>query len=106
MKIERFHVYLARPAQSARTHAASYPCVVVSPDELNQHIATVIVAPLVPQGRWYPSRVACQVQGQQGQIVLDQLRTIEKQQLVRELDSLDSQTQQAVVQALTALFAA
>ena len=54
------------------------PCVVVSPDEMNGHIRTVIVAPMTTKGQPYPSRVACTFQGRRGQIVLDQIRTVDR----------------------------
>ena len=54
------------------------PCVIVSPDESNRHLATVIVAPMTTKGRDYPTRVACRFPGQTGPIVLDQLRTVDK----------------------------
>jgi len=65
------------------------PCLIVSPDELNLHIATAIVAPMTTKGRSYPTRVACSFEGKDGQIVLDQLRTVDKTRLVRRLGEID-----------------
>lgn len=59
------------------------PCVVISPDEMNRYISTVIVAPLTTRGRTYPTRVVCQFQGKAGQIVLDQIRTVDKTRLIK-----------------------
>src|SRR5260370_42505649 len=64
------------------------PCVGVSPDEMNAHIQTVIVAPLTTKGRPYPTRVACTFQGKRGQIVLDQIRTVDRLRLVRRMGKL------------------
>ena len=61
------------------------PCLVVSPDELNDHVQTVIVAPLTKGGHTYPFRVACRFQGQSGHVVLDQIRTVDRKRLVRHL---------------------
>lgn len=81
------------------------PCLVVSPDEMNEHIATVIVAPMTTRGRPYPSRVPCTLQGKAGQVLLDQIRTIDKSRLVRRLGRIDQVTGQAVLQVLVELFA-
>jgi mRNA interferase MazF len=81
------------------------PCLVVSPDEMNDHIATVIVAPMTTRGRPYPSRVPCTFQGKYGQIVLDQLRTVDQSRLVRRLGRVESATRQAVLDSLSELFA-
>jgi mRNA interferase MazF len=64
------------------------PCVVVSPDELNTHLRTFIVAPLTTGGRSYPFRLACTFQGKSGHVVLDQIRTVDQERLVKRLGSL------------------
>src|SRR3954464_4931003 len=64
------------------------PCVVVSPDELNAHLRTVIVAPLTSAGKPYPFRVACRFENRSGYVVLDQIRTIDRERLVRRLGRL------------------
>ena len=81
------------------------PCVVVSPDQINRHIQTLIVAPLTTKGRAYPTRVACKFQGKAGQIVLDQLRTVDKARLVKKLGRLDAKTQIKVLHVLQQMFA-
>ena len=64
------------------------PCVVVSPDELNTHLRTFIVAPLTTGGHSYPFRVACTFQGKSGHVVLDQIRTVDQERLVKRLGRL------------------
>jgi mRNA interferase MazF len=64
------------------------PCVVISPDELNTHLQTVIVAPLTSSGKPYPSRVPCVLDKKQGLIVLDQIRTVDRERLLRRLGAL------------------
>ncbi len=64
------------------------PCVVVSPDELNAHLRTFIVAPLTTGRHAYPFRVACRFQGKSGHVVLDQIRTVDQQRLVSRLGRL------------------
>ena len=65
------------------------PCVVISPDEMNRHIGTVIVAPMTTKGREYPTRVPIVFQRKKGQVVLDQIRTVDKTRLVKRLGKLD-----------------
>jgi mRNA interferase MazF len=76
------------------------PCVVVSPDELNAHLRTFIVAPLTTGTYSYPFRVPCRFKGRAGYIVLDQIRTIDRERLVRRLGKLSPS---ALEQALTIL---
>src|ERR1035437_175275 len=81
------------------------PCLIISPNEMNRFIATVIIAPMTSKGRDYPSRVDCTFQGIQGQIVLDQVRTVDKLRLVKRLGSIAEITQQKVLQLLNEMFA-
>ncbi|NCC32651.1 MAG: type II toxin-antitoxin system PemK/MazF family toxin [Chloroflexia bacterium] len=81
------------------------PCLVISPDEMNDYIRTVIIAPMTTTSRPYPSRISCRFQGRQGYIVLDQIRTVDGQRLQKRLGRLDQQTQYAVLDALAELFA-
>jgi mRNA interferase MazF len=80
------------------------PCVVVSPDEMNRAIRTVIVAPMTTKGRPYPTRIPCHFQGTDGQVALDQLRTVDKSRLVRKLGELDSGTMEGLFGILQELF--
>jgi mRNA interferase MazF len=64
------------------------PCLVVSPDEMNQHLQTVIVAPMTTATRPYPTRVALRFQGKSGQAALDQLRAVDRQRLMRKLGAV------------------
>lgn len=66
----------------------SRPCVVISPDEMNQHISTVIIAPMTTKSYPYPTRVPVEFKGKEGWIVLDQIRTVDKQLLVAKLGQL------------------
>lgn len=82
------------------------PCVIVSPDELNAHMGTFIVAPLTTGGHPYPFRVACTFQGKDGHIVPDQLRTVDQERLVKRLGVLPQTTLLQVLNVLQAMFAA
>jgi mRNA interferase MazF len=80
------------------------PCVVVSPDELNAHLQTVIVAPLTSAGKPYPFRVACRFENTPGLIVLDQIRTIDRERLSRRLGVLPAATIESALQLLREMF--
>jgi len=81
------------------------PCVIVSPDELNAHLHTVIVAPMTTAGRAYPWRVRCRFQKRSGYVVLDQLRTVDRERLVKRLGVLTNTTLLEVLGALQEMFA-
>ena len=81
------------------------PCLVISPDEMNRHIRTVIVAPMTTAGREYPSRVNTSFEGKKGQIVLDQIRTVDKKRLVKVLGKIDAKTADRVLETLAVMFA-
>lgn len=106
MVVERFHIFLVRldPATGAET-AKTRPCVVVSPDELNRAVATVIIAPMTTVRRHWPTRVEIKFQGKIGEIALDQIRAVDKSRLVKRLGKLDSETTDAVLDTLGELFA-
>ena len=80
------------------------PCVVVSPDELNTHLRTVIVAPLTTGGQKYPFRVSCRFAGRSGAVVVDQLRTVDRERLVRRLGRLSPPTFVNVLATLQEMF--
>jgi len=81
------------------------PCLVISPDEMNRNIRTVIIAPMTSAQKEYPTRVFCTFQKKNGQIVLDQLRTIDKARLIKKLGTIDSKDQLEIISILQRLFA-
>lgn len=105
MVVKRFDVFLINldPTQGAEIKKTR-PCLVVSPDDLNRHISTVIVAPMTTKGRTYPTRVPCNFQGKSGEVVLDQLRTVDKTRLLKKLGRLDAKAQAQVLLILGELF--
>ena len=106
MVARRFDVYLVNLDPTIGSEIKkTRPCVILSPDEMNRHIATVIIAPMTTRGRSYPTRVPCRFHGKEGQIVLDQLRTIDKARLVRRLGKIDQPTQAEVLATLAEMFA-
>ena len=80
------------------------PCLIISPDEMNQHLQTVIVAPMTTVTRPYPVRVPVRFQGKRGQVALDQLRAVDRQRLVRKLGTVSASTAQAVSATLLEMF--
>ncbi len=104
--VTRFDVYLINldPTMGSEIQKTRL-CLVVSPDELNRQIATVIVAPMTTQSKAYPTRIACTFQGKTGQIVLDQIRTVDKTRLVKRLGRVSEEEQQTVLQTLANVFA-
>lgn len=106
MVVKRFDVYLVNLDPTTGSEIKKMrPCLIISPDEMNRSIATVIVAPMTTKGRSYPTRVECRFQDKDGQVVLDQIRTIDKIRLVRRLGHIDAQTQSDVLAVLAELFA-
>ena len=106
MVIKRFEVYLVNldPTVGSEIRKAR-PCLIVSPDEMNRYIGTVIIAPMTTKGRDYPTRVLCTLKGKNGQVVLDQLRTVDKSRLIQKLGRIDKQAQEDVLSVLSELFA-
>ena len=105
MEVKRFEVYLVNlnPTVGHEINK-SRPCLVISPDEMNRYISTVIVAPMTTKGRNYPTRVPCTFQGKEGQIVMDQIRTVDKSRLMKRLGKIDSKTQADVFSVLSEMF--
>ncbi|MGO8703242.1 MAG: type II toxin-antitoxin system PemK/MazF family toxin [Candidatus Brocadiia bacterium] len=102
----RFDVFLVNLDPTVGSEVRkTRPCLVISPDEMNRHIATVIVAPMTTRGREYPTRVACSFAGKDGQIVLDQVRTIDKVRFVKHLGRMGAATQKLVLAVLAEMFA-
>jgi mRNA interferase MazF len=106
MVVKRFDVYLVNLDPTIGSEIRkTRPCLIISPDEMNRFIRTVIVAPMTTKGIAYPTRVACKFQRKRGQIVLDQIRTVDKARLVKKLGRIDEQAQTEVLSVLAEMFA-
>lgn len=106
MVVQRFDVFLINLDPTVVSEIQkTRPCLVISPDEMNRHIATVIVAPMTTKGQAYPTRVVCQFQGKEGLIVLDQIRTVDKTRLVKFLGQISIDEQKLVLDTLAEMFA-
>lgn len=105
MNYNRFDVYIVNLEPTIGSEIKkTRPCVIISPNEMNKNIATVIIAPLTSKLRNYPTRVPCKVEGKQGQIVLDQIRTVDKIRLIKKIDTLNKTVQTKVLNVLTEMF--
>ena len=106
MEVARFDVFVVNldPTVGSEIRKAR-PCVIVSPDEMNRYVRTVVVAPLTTAGRTYPSRVPVSFADRRGQVVIDQLRTVDKARLAKRLGALRPDEATAVLDVLREFFA-
>ena len=105
MEYQRFEVYLIDLDPTIGSEIKkTRPCVIISPNEMNNHISTLIIAPLTSKLRNYPTRVPCRVEGKQGQIVLDQIRTVDKSRLIKRITILNKPIQSKIISKLIEMF--
>jgi mRNA interferase MazF len=103
--MKRFDVYLVNLDPTiGKEIKKTRPALIISPDEMNAHISTVIIAPMTTKGRSYPSRIACKFQGKEGQVVLDQIRAVDKIRLHRKLGRIDKNAGDKVLSILQEMF--
>jgi len=105
MEVSRFDVFLVSLDPTVGHEIKkTRPCTVISPDEMNRHIGTVIIASMTSKGRSYPTRVSCKFQGVGGQVVLDQIRTVDKTRLTKKLGRLSPTESQRILDVLGEMF--
>ena len=93
MEIKQYHVYLINLDPTVGHEIKkTRPCIVISPDEMNRNISTVIIAPMTTKSHNYPTRVPLTFSGKKGWVVLDQIRTIDKIRIVKEIGSINKNT--------------
>lgn len=103
--VNRFDVFLVNLDPTVGSEIQkTRPYAVISPDEMNRYIATVIVAPMTTKRKTYPTRIICQFQRKDGQIVLDQIRTIDKTRLIEKLGQISVEEQKMVLDTLAEMF--
>ena len=106
MVIRRFEVYLINLDPTVGSEIQKKrPCLIVSPNEINHNLSTVIIAPMMTKGRSYPSRVPCRFKGKNGHVVLDQIRTVDQRRLIKKMGRLDNATSTLVLEVLREMFA-
>ncbi|OJW53918.1 MAG: transcriptional regulator [Alphaproteobacteria bacterium 41-28] len=105
VKPERFDVFLISldPTQGAEIQKTR-PCVIISPDEMNRPLKTIIVAPMTSQLKDYPTRVYVKFQGKEGEIVLDQIRTVDKSRIIKKLGRINEKTSSELIKVLSQIF--
>ena len=103
--MKRFDVYLVNldPTQG-REIKKTRPATIISPNEMNDHISTVIIAPMTTKGRNYPTRVSCKFQSKNWQIILDQIRIVDKSRLVKRLGKIEKSTAEEMLNILQEMF--
>jgi mRNA interferase MazF len=105
MAINRFEVYSVNLDPTIGSEIRkTRPCLVVSPDEINHTIRTVIIAPMTTKVHPYPTRVPCRLKGKERQVVLDQIRTVDRSRLTARLGRLGGRTTTAVLDVLREMF--
>ena len=106
MVVDRFSIHLIdlEPTVGAEIKKVR-PGLVVSPNEMNHHIRTVIIAPMTTKGRQFSTRISCKFQGKEGRILLDQIRAVDRSRLSASLGILDKDTQNEVLSTLRKMFA-
>lgn len=105
--VNRFDIYRVNldPTMGSEIKK-SRPCIIISPEEMNKYLHTVIIAPMTTVVRSYPSRVGCKFKGKNGEIALDQLRAIDKQRLVKRLGRIKENVQNTILSKLEEMFSA
>lgn len=104
--VQRFDVYLISLDPTKRSEIKKTRlCMIISPDEMNRHIRTVTIAPMTSTIKNYPSRVTTTFQGKRGQVVLDQIRTLDKSRLIKKLGTVSSSAEEKVLDVLQEMFA-
>ncbi len=104
--IRRFDVFLiALDPTVGREIRKTRLCLVVSPDEMNKHLGTALVAPMTTRGQPYPTRIPCRFRGKEGSVALDQLRAVDRSRLMRRLGRVSASAQEEVLATLAELFA-
>lgn len=103
--VNRFEIYLITLDPTlGREIKKTRPCLIISPNEMNHNISTIIVAPMTTKGTDYPTRINLRFLNKNAQIVLDQIRTIDKQRLVRRLGNIGTEARAKVINVLQEMF--
>lgn len=103
--VKRFEVYLFNLDESSSNEAKNTrPCIIISPDEMNAHIESVIIAPISSVGNSYPTRIEFDFLNKKRTIVLDQIRTVEKSRLVQKIGDVKGNTKRKIVDVLQEMF--
>ena len=103
--VKRFDVFLVNLDPTVGHEIQkTRPAVVISPDEMNDYISTVIIAPMTTKSHAYPTRISCTFEGKEGWVVLDQIRTVDKARLVSKLGEMEEDARDGILAGLAAMF--
>ncbi len=103
--IKRFDVFLVNLDPTVGHEIQkTRPAVIISPDEMNEYISTVIIAPMTTRSHAYPTRIPCTFEGKEGWVVLDQIRTVDKARLVSRLGEMEEEAREGILVGLAAIF--
>jgi mRNA interferase MazF len=104
--VKRFEIYLFNlDKNSAEDAKNTRPCVVISPDEMNKHIESVIIAPLSSVSKNYPTRIHFEFLNKKRTVVLDQIRTVDKDRLVKKIGEIKGSSKRKILDVLQEMFA-
>ena len=93
MEISQYHIYLINLDPTVGHEIQkTRPCLVISPDEMNQNIHTVIIAPMTTKSHKYPTRIPVTIQNKKGWIVLDQIRAIDNKRIIKKIGKINTET--------------
>jgi len=103
--LKRFDIYLVNLDPTVGNEIKkTRPAVIISPDEMNRNISTVIIAPMTTKGRSYPTRIPTTFQQKEGQVILDQIRTVDKSRLVKKIGKVNKVTSNKILSLLIEMF--
>ena len=104
--IQRFDVFLVKldPTQGSEIQKTR-PCVIISPNEMNAYISTLIIAPMTTKSRSYPTRISLNFDAKEGYIILDQIRTVDRERLIKKLGYVEKSIQTQILSVLREMFA-
>jgi len=104
--VKRFEVYLVNLNPTIGVEIQKRrPCLIISPNQMNRNVKTAIIAPMTTKIRNFPTRIACEFEGENGFVVLDQIRTVDKVRLMKKLGEIDDEMQIKVLEKLQEIFA-
>ena len=105
MELSQYHIVLVNLDPTIGSEIRkTRPCVIISPNEMNKHLQTIIIAPMTGQSKNYPTRVEVKHNNKQGWIVLDQIRTIDKQRIIKVVDKLSKSEIKIVKEIIKEVF--
>lgn len=105
MVMSRFDIFLVNLDPTIGSEIRkSRPCVIISPEEMNKYLNTILILPMTTVRRNYPTRITCRFKGKTGEIVLDQIRAVDKARLIQKLGTLNEELQNEVLIALQEMF--